>query len=333
MSDDSNEYSYNDLQLLLTLQEDPLQTYSKIASNLGKSVKTISRWVSRLENSKLFYPVRAIFYPQLLDFELYYLILTVPNLTNVKIIENFCNNHPYTVYRSRINGATNGLYLQFRSPSNTKQMYVDIVEILKEKNLISNGIVFSQSEPSINTKFNLNYWNNDNLQWNFDWKDWESSMNERNINKVPKIRTPTFNESLFKKLDLTDIFLLRLLDENAKMKLKDMEIRLKEEKISKDSVQRISERIQFLKTNFVKDYRIYLNSKVLDIYNTLLIKVVCKEGITSKIKSQILLDPPPFTGFFTVTADGFLWFLSMPATHFSKVSSIIWKEEVENYSV
>jgi DNA-binding Lrp family transcriptional regulator len=310
-----------------------LQTYSKIASDLGKSVKTISRWVARLENSKLFYPVRTIFHEQLLDFELYYLILTVPNLKNVKLIENFCNNHPYTVHRSRINGAINGLYLQFRSPSNTKQSYLDIVEILQAKNLISNGIVYSQSEPSINTRFNLNYWNNDSLQWNFDWKDWENSMEERNIEKVPKIRTPKYNESLFKKLDLTDIFLLRLLDENAKMKLKDMESRLKKERISNDSIQRISERIQFLKSNFVKDYRIYLNSKVLDIYNTLLINVNCKEAITSKVKSQILLDPPPFPGLFTVKPDGFIWHLSMPATHFSKVSSIIWKEDVEKYNV
>ena len=328
-----NEFTQNDLQLLLSLQEDPLQTYSKIASNMGKSVKTISRWITKLEQNKLFYPVRAIFNYSLLNLEVYDLILEIPNFQNVEKIESFVDNFPYSLYRVRLNGATNGLYIQFRSPTNTMNWYKEIADLLKKEDLIQHSHLFSSNSPTINTRFNLNYWNNESLEWNFDWDEWEKSMNERNITKIPKIRQSKYNEVQFKRLDKIDMFLLRLLNENAKMKLKDMENRLKNDQNVSESLQRLSERVQYLKKNYVIDYRLYLNRKVLDIYNTLLLDIECSENIISKLQGQILLNPPPFPGHFKSNQEKILWYMSMPATHFSKVSSLMWKQELKEYKV
>ncbi|OLS18440.1 MAG: hypothetical protein HeimC3_49100 [Candidatus Heimdallarchaeota archaeon LC_3] len=333
MNTELNEFTQNDLQLLLHLQEDPLQTYSKIASNLGKSVKTVSRWISRLEKNKLFHPVRAIFNYSLLNLEVHDLILDIPSLKNVKKIESFVDNFPYSLYRVRLNGATNGLYIQFRSPLNTKSLYEDIINLMKKEDLIHNSHLFTSSEPTITTKFNLNYWDNNSMEWKFDWDEWEESMYERNIEKLPKIRKLKFIESLFQKLDKIDMFLLRLLNENAKMKLKEIENRLKKDLNITESLQRLSERVQFLKKNFVIDYRLYLNRKVLDIYNTLLLDITCSENIISRLKSQIFLNPPPFPGHFKSNLEKFLWYMSLPATHFSKISSLMWKQELKEYKV
>ena len=137
-------------------------------------------------------------------------------ILNVEQLEKFLDDHPYTIYRSRINGAYNGMYVKFRSPRDTFEYYQEIMEILSSNNFISNGQVFFSNEQAINTNFNLNYWNKEQLVWDFDWKEWERNMDERNIEKIPKIRRPTFDEKSFKKLDMTDIFLLRLVNKMRK---------------------------------------------------------------------------------------------------------------------
>lgn len=333
MNDERGDFSYNDLQLLLTLQEDPLQTYSNIASNLGKSVKTISRWVSRLEASNLFQPIRAILDYPLLGLEVIDVIVEIKNLKNVKIMEKFCDSHPLTAFRTRINGAINGLYLMFLAPKNTRLYYQEIFDSLKNQSIITSSLIEIVEEKTVITKFNLNYWNNDTLEWSFNWDEWEKSFEERKIEKIPKLRMPQFNEKLFNKLDYINIYLLRLLNINAKIKLKEIEHLLLNDLKVTESLQRISERVNFLKKNFIIEYRLNFNPRVLDIYNTLFIKVKCNEGFKTKIKGQILLNPPPFPGYFRTIPEGFIWYISMPATHFSKVSSILWREEVEKYEV
>ena len=126
MKGDSLEYSINDLQLLIALQEDPLQSYSDLSEKLEKSVKTVSRWVTRLESNNLYYPVRAILKYSLLGLEVIDIVVEVKDLINVEIIERFCTNHPYTAFRCRINGSINGLYMQFLAPNDSKRHYESI---------------------------------------------------------------------------------------------------------------------------------------------------------------------------------------------------------------
>ena len=328
-----NSYTFNDLQLILALQEDPLQSYSTLAEKLDKSVKTISRWVSRLESNNLFNPVRARITWSLLNFDTLTVIATVNNYKNIQLLEKFCNDHPYTIYRGRLIGAVNGLFMQFLVPKGTKEYYDDIFSIFKDKNKIKNFTSFITKEKSISTKFNLNYWNNEKLKWNFDWKEWDSQIKSIEITNNFNNELPKFDPKIFDKLDVIDVCILRLLNENAKIKLKEIESGILKLINATESIQRISERVKYLKQHFIYDYRLNLNAKVLNIYNTLLIHVYCNESFTQKIKNQLNVNPPPYSGYFSVTDDGFIWYLRMPSTDLSDFSVMLWNSEVEKYDI
>ena len=319
--------------MLIALQEDPLQSYSNLSEKLGKSVKTISRWVTRLETNNLYYPVRAILNYALLGIEVIDIVVEVKDLVNVEIIERFCTNHPYTAFRCRINGSINGLYIQFLAPNDSKKHYDLIFSILKTKKIISDYKFFLNTEKTITTTFNLKYWDNSKFEWNFDWKNWISTINSKQPVNVSKNSISPFKKVLFEQLDIIDICILRLLNENAKMKHKDIEDRILVHLNIQESIQRISERIKFLKQYFVHNYRLNLNARILNIYSTLFIMAECDENFTNKIKSLLLSNPPPFPGYFKVTNDGFIWYISMTASDFSEVSTLLWNAEIKSYKV
>ena len=240
MNDGDLEYSINDLQLLIALQEDPLQSYSNLSEKLEKSVKTVSRWVTRLETNNLYYPVRAMLSYSALGIEMLDIAIEVKELLNVQLIERFCTSHPYTVFRCRINGSINGLYLQFLAPNDSKKYYELIFSTFKTKKIISDFKFFKNAEKTITTTFNLNYWDNSKFEWNFDWKNWISVINSNQPVPVSKNSIMPFKKSFFEQLDIIDICILRLLNENAKMKLKDIENRILVHLNIKESIQKIS---------------------------------------------------------------------------------------------
>lgn len=329
----TNEYSPNDIQLLLTLQKEPLQSYSKIAEDLDKSVKTISRWVKRLEDNNLFSPVRALISYSKLNLEICEVVVEIKDLTSVKKVEKFCDAHPYTAYRSRINGAINGLHIEFIAPKGSKNYYKKILDELKNRELIFSFKIFDVIERAFSTKFNLTYWNNDRLTWIYNWESWHSKLNSNDLPSIPQNKLPTFDKELFDKLDQVDICLIRLLNENAKMKLKDMEARIEEHLNVKESVQRISERVKVIKEHFIHENRLSLNFKTLNIYNRLILDVRCNKTFTNKIRSLMHSNPPPFPSRLFSTTDGFIWYINIPTSDFSKFLSIFWNSEVEKYNV
>ena len=333
MKGESLEYSIDDLQMLIALQEDPLQSYSNLSGKLDKSVKTVSRWINRLEENNLFHPVRAILNHALLGIEVIDVVVEVKDLVHVELIERFCNDHPYTGFRCRINGSINGLYMQYLAPNGSKKHYEEIFSILKEKKIITDVKFIQNTERMITTTFNLEYWDNSKYEWKFDWKDWLTTINSNELVKATKNTITPFKKSIFEQLDIVDMCILRLLNVNAKMKLKDIQKRIFEYIQIQESIQRISERIKYLKQHFIHNYRLNLNAGILNIYSTLFILVECDESFTNKIKNLLVSNPPPFPGYFKVTTEGFMWFISMSASDFSEVSTLLWNAEIKSYRV
>jgi DNA-binding Lrp family transcriptional regulator len=338
MSNNSNtKLKKFDIQLLLLLQEDPLANYSKLSLRLKRPVKTISKWVSTLEFSGVLRPVKAILNYKSLDLEIFDVLVSTHSLNEVKYLETLCDAHPFTIYRSRINGAINGLYIQFQAPNGSLKYFNELFAKLKKKLAIEIKI-FHSDEQSSSSTFNLDYWDQSNLEWDYDWNEWHSRLNSHfegrdggNLSHKKEKYSPL--QSDLTQLSSEDIFILAKLTQNAKIKQKTLIEKMEKENLNKISPQRLSEKIRWLKENFIYDYRLYLNLRVINLYTTLLFQVKCKESFSDNIQYLVESFPPPFPGHFRKNKEGFLWYLSLPPSHFSPVSSLLWHQSVDSFKV
>nr|NHJ85746.1 hypothetical protein [Asgard group archaeon] len=88
------------------------------------------------------------------------IIVEVDNEEKTQLIEKLSFTHPYTFYRARCFGDSNGILIQFNIPMNSQKLIIELFEILKEKKFIDNFIVlpFKNAEPIFTTP-NLDHWN------------------------------------------------------------------------------------------------------------------------------------------------------------------------------
>jgi len=310
------DLTYKELNLLIALQENPLATYDWLAHrvNISKSI-TYSLMQKLSSPSKPFFSVVATTNTWTLGKEVIDVIIAIDKEKNIQLLEQLCYHHPYTIYRARSFGATNGLLVQFSIPMGTKDLLFDLFTKLQHKDYLNDFTMLEfPANPVIYSTPNVDFWDPINHNWRFDWEEWFAA-------KTPqvKIQGPSESAGSAKKwLQREDLAILREFVRNAR--LKNLEyIELLSNAGYSFTPQTFSRKLKRLKEECISGYRVFLTPSIFDLYSTVLIWGQSNTQELLQLQSKMLAQPIPFSSTFKVYERNFYWYLHLPPTHLSEL--------------
>ncbi|MCF2135864.1 MAG: hypothetical protein K9W43_01370 [Candidatus Thorarchaeota archaeon] len=316
------------LELLFKLQEMPMAPAKKIAEEIGKSTPTVITWLAKLAEDRVYLGVKPYLRAHRLGLELYDYLLEIKSYKDLIKIEKFCEEHPYTAYRSRVFGGEHrGMLVQFRQPPETLIHLESAFERMREK-----GIVQSVRElptlqeiyGSIHTRPQLGAWDPERMTWNFDWERWWSQEPQREQDR--SATRPKKNEVATEhfEIDHLDAKILQELTDNARQKnidiIKKIGLNPREGSIQ----QKISKRILRLQ-EVIDSFRVFINWTHFDVYNTPMLIVKAERTKTERLIAKLQEGTFPFSSSIRQIPDGFVWYARLPSAHFSELLSFIWQ--------
>ncbi len=331
-----------DIEILLTIQSNPLATASSIAEQIDMSISgTIDRINRLLHEMSVFQNVIADLNLEALELEIHDFFFKVKSRKSLKLLEEvFCYYHPYVIYRGRCNGYFSGLYIQFRTPKGALKYLKEIAELLGKKGIIQHYeyIERDRDEKTVYVESAISSWDSNTHNWNFNWENWRKGFlknNTESINNKPNSR------KILSELTVQDIQLLSQLTIDGKRKnttmMKNLDI-----KNEAGVKQKIGRRVAFLKENAIINYRLSLNHSAFDLYQTIIFRGNCgvdiarklrnylyknQEQYANSIKNNIPIDQEnpvfPFSGLFFIAENGFLWYVRAPPKHLSELNDFM----------
>ena len=326
------DLSEKDINLLIILHENPTIRYSELAKILGISPTTIANMYQEIRQ-KTVNRVVADLDTKRLDLEIIDILIETDSYINSKKVEIFCDEHSYTLFRSRIFGKFNGLFLQFRIPRGTETKLSEQIKELQNEKIIKSFQFLKHDFIHINTKMQLKAWSG-TYKWEFDWKEWENKiekcLNSNNIG-LEKMHSQ-FENSILRNLDKLDMLILEELTIGcARRKNKDI-IQAIEEKLQKSSSffpiskQTFSRRLKFLKNTAIRGYRLFFDWRTFDIHYS--IALICKSSsrFVSCLYKILESSPIPFeSSYRALGEESFIWYIRIPSSHFFSLIDILWK--------
>jgi DNA-binding Lrp family transcriptional regulator len=191
--------SENEYRVLDVLLKDPSLSYTEIAHKLNLSVTSIRNLVDNASERKKtnilnFY---AKFNYDLLSLERYDFFISCSTMEQLENVKQFCLFHPYTNFRARMHGGTNGIYAIFLIPKEGFDFLILSLEILKIKEFITDfkqlildpQFIISSSLKIDVFDINLNRWNFDFDSFKQIVQDYEESISDENLFQKPKERS------------------------------------------------------------------------------------------------------------------------------------------------
>jgi DNA-binding Lrp family transcriptional regulator len=302
------------LPLLMAIQENPLSTVLDLVKRVDGSKPTVIKRLSYLRANNYF-SVEALLNHRNLDFEVVDVFLEASNLKDVMRLETIANNHPYTSYRARCFGSYNGLFLQFRIPTGTRSKIEMLVDILKEKGIVTKDLIYhTGDEPSVRTSMNLDAWNLKSMSWTFDWVKWFETEYPSTSPKPPKNKPGLALEWLTKN----DVYMLQQLMINAKRNNAKM-LRAIHEKGVTISPQTFGRRLRMLDEHCIEKYRVSFDPKAFDIITNIIVRGQGKKKYLRGLQSRMNANPIPFESTLRVSDSDLYWYVRMPPTHLSSL--------------
>ena len=206
------------LKLLFALQEQPIAPASTLAKQVGVTAPTARAWLESLIKERVFVGVNANLRSRRIGLELDDFVLQVTSHNALEKIEEFCETHPYTSYRSRVfGGNTRGIMLQFRQPDTARPHLLEAFEVMMKNSLISEV----RELPTLNEEYGSSFTrpriealNPDTMGWKFDWDKWWSACPE-------KIQSNEKNQTMSNELvplDELDVRIIQEISMNARRK-------------------------------------------------------------------------------------------------------------------
>lgn len=324
--------SEKDIDLLIALHENPMIRFIDLAKILGITPKTAAnryRYISENTVNRVIADLNV----NKLELEIVDIIVEVNSEENSCKMEKFCDDHPYTLYRSRIFGKINGLFLQFRIPRGTKRILNDQMENLKKKQIVVNYEIIEHKFIQIKTSMKFNSWTK-SYHWIFNWDKWEQKFSEifnSSENILSKFKTK-FEDSILKNLDGLDLLILEELTKGCARRKNIEIIKDIEEQLPKNShylpisKQTFSRRLKFLKENAIQGYRLFFDWQTFDIHHS--VSIICQTSskIISSLYKILSSEPFPFeSNFRAISEETFIWYLRIPAEHLFNLYDFLWK--------
>lgn len=322
-----------DIEILLTLQSNPLATITEIAKAIDMSISgTVSRINQLKKVEKAFFGVLADLNLKSLGLEIHDFFFDINSKKSLDLFEEKLSYyHPYLLYRVRCDGIFSGVYMQFRIPKGTLPHLMELADYLVDSKIIKDydNINRINEEKSVNIKSSLSCWDTKKQKWIFDWEKWSKDFDQVT---GKQILSNNNTEKILDDLTKLDIDLLAELTNDARRKNVDL-IRNIGMTMESGTAQRVSRRLRFLKEKAIHDYRIFLNWESFDMYQRLLMKGFCSREQARKIRNYLMIDQLepkkylqfPFESLYFITDYGFYWYVRAPPSHISEFNDFIWK--------
>ncbi len=143
-----------DLRILHTLQNYPLEPYSKQAEKLKISPQTMIRRVKALQEKEILRHPIASFIPERISLFRYGVMFSISSLHQFTLLQNALSEHKYIRAYNRFYGESFGIYAHFELPENTEQYFNQYLEHLVEQEycdsyftMKSMGYRFTRPQP------------------------------------------------------------------------------------------------------------------------------------------------------------------------------------------
>ncbi len=313
----TDKIGINHLRVLVALQQLPLGTYDELSERVGLSKSVVYNYVKQLSSwpgtGTQYFVVAAVPHLENLGLELLDVLVAADNENKIQRLESICHRHPYTVYRARCFGDTNGMLIQFRTPRGTSAKIERLFDRAIKNDVCDNYRILPFSGGRVTyTTMNLDNWNVESLRWTFDWAKWFSIRPDT----VPHEQQEKSHHSDIRWLTRTDLFIIRELTRDARQKNNDIIKRLEESGIRVSS-QTFSRRLQLVMERCISGYRVQINPYAFDAYNPVLIWGRGEREDVMALDSRIRQHPVPFTSTFKSFQDWVFWYLHLPSTHLS----------------
>ncbi|MGQ4912722.1 MAG: hypothetical protein ACP6KW_11180 [Candidatus Thorarchaeota archaeon] len=307
------------ISILMALQEDPMTSVSDLVKRSGLSQTTVYqdlKWLSgdHPESKFRYFRVVPDFDENALGLETVDVVIEVSAFSQYAPLERTLDNHPYTKYRIRIHGSTNGLFVQFRVPHGTSRYVTELLKELRSRERLRDfRILPTQNTESIYTVSSLKNWNLETFSWSFDVDAWASTKAKR-VRFSPIRRDPP-RLSLLKELDIR---VMCHLTRGSRRKQRQIIDALAQEGVTISS-QDFSRRLRAINDNFIKGYRLYIDPDAFDLWSNILVTAHVTKRFSEELRGRLRTSSFPFRSTLKLNDEFLLWFIRLPPGHVSEL--------------
>ncbi len=302
--------------MLIAIQENPFGTIEELAQRAGISNPTAAKRLRILQGAggeKSYFKVSPILNYYNMGLEAVDVLLETQGIEEMKTVERVAYHHPYTAYRSRVYGAENGVFLQFRAPHKSSAKIRELIRIFKKENIVKkHTFLKTTDEPTIHTSLRIDGWDPKTLSWDFDWDKWfKISVSP----SMPEERTGA-RGSVLAWLTRKDLSVIQELMKGARRKNINI-IRSLAKSGVEFTPQTFSRRYRMIREECIESHRVTFDPDVFDIYSNVIILGKGEETDLLKIRTRLKSSPIPFESTLRTMNSEFFWFLRLQPTHLS----------------
>jgi DNA-binding Lrp family transcriptional regulator len=289
---------------------EPLGSYQRLARLAGISAQTVKRRMLALSDASALIRVGARIRVSALGLQVAPALASVP-FSKVSLVEKACDLHPYTRYRVRCLGSTNGLFMIFANPNGTEFQLTEFFEELKGLGLVTDYKILHTTAEPVYRNPDLRIYDAWSDSWKFKTEKWVQSLDREHREDLQQ-----FAPSTLTNLDIRDLKLLRLLTQDARkpQKLLSKELHVPE--------YHVSRRLKFIFDNgIVPSCEVFLGKKLFRHAPAALFEASCDLNMTRAIATG--LKTLPFQASLFPTSEGFLLFSALPTPLFTEIGTAI----------
>ncbi|MHA1746463.1 MAG: hypothetical protein ACTSWW_10715 [Promethearchaeota archaeon] len=310
------------MKLLISLQENPNSTLEQLALASRFSTSLVFKILKRLtETTNFAKPAfNIVAHPNLfaLGLEVVDVIVKCKDLSQIQLMQRLSMIHPYTIYRAKCFGETNGIFFQFRIPNRTRHNIDELFIRLKEENRIEDYQILEFGVKNvIYTTVRLESWNLDQLSWNFNWEEWFTK--QPLILPRGEISTQNTPGYVKKWLKQRDVAILNELAIDARRKNKVIMKVLREKSEIDFSPQSFSRRFMKIKEECVDLFRVFIDPNAFQLITPVLILGNGDASRISELTTRLKTDPIPFNSVLKTRDTQFFWYLHVPSIHLTYI--------------
>ncbi len=330
--------------ILAAMYEDPDRTTEEILNEIRKvtdrkySLATVSRHIQKLKDEKVVTVAQANIDLQKLGLDLHFFLLIPDDRNkeeNIRLIELFCDAHPYTIYRNMVFGDVNGILTMFILPSDHDSLryLVHAFDILKtEYRIISDYETFAEAKKLDSRRGNMAKWNIEKNKWDFNISQLEDIFNQAVI-KTPLRELP---QSILHKLNYYDIILIRELTRNTlrtqKEIIQDMLTKYsheysQERHIIEKSQQTISRHFRLLKEwGVYRGSELSVNPEYFDLFIQAMYIIKYETLEVSQLLKAINDAAIPFPNNLYQSEDKIFLWVQLPPKDFAELTRFFYEK-------
>ncbi len=329
-------------KVLLALHKYPLATISDLKDHINevynekKTFYSVKRAFLELTEKGIIQSFAASVDPQKVGLKRVCYFFTTNSYKKTQLLQKIIDRHNYSRYSSKAtSGKERGLYVEFEIPPNTEGFLEQLGEILIKKKIVSSVVNFDGDLSTIKTDIDLTYIDPSTFKWKFNIKDWinyELDNKTTNANMgSSKTAVTSLDSQIDRKINETDLWLMRVLTINPRQKNKDMLKTLNEEKLkltkkpfNKD-ISTVSRRKRYILEHYIGDTQVIVDSSLFSLEVKMLYNIHINKKEVEKIKKLLIAHPIPYRTNFVETKEGFRWYIYRAPLHFvNDLTAFLW---------